>query len=267
MAKQQKGKEVAKRGNTALATYDYGEDAGAGFENTTREDYAIPFIGILEGLSPQLKTVEGAKPGGIINTVTDDLYDEIRYVPCHLDHCFVEWRPKRGGFVARHDLASDVVAKAKEASTEFGKYQTGDNDLAETFYVYGLLLNGDSIEQSVISFTSTRIKKYKGWMTKARSVQVKQADGRRINPPLFAHVYRLSTIEEKSKDGEYNNWQVAFDGINAIEARLAPDSDEYLAAKAFRDLAMSGATRADYGAEGSSPPAGGDAPLDDDIPF
>lgn len=50
-----KANEVAElKSNLPVVAHDYGVDAGAGFENQTSEDYAIPFIGVLQALSPQV---------------------------------------------------------------------------------------------------------------------------------------------------------------------------------------------------------------------
>jgi len=75
--------------NEEIAKYDYGDHLGAGFEDTTTEDFAMPFLGILQDLSPAVKDgiVEGAKIGMFINTATNELYDGekgIRAIPCFL---------------------------------------------------------------------------------------------------------------------------------------------------------------------------------------
>ncbi len=263
-------KELTTTKKNALAVHDYGEDTGAGYEGTTSQDYAIPFISVLQALSPQVadKTVVGAIAGSIINTVTDEVWtaDEgVAFVPAMRDHCFVEWIPDRGGFVARHGLDSEIVNGAK-ASGEFGKYKTPDgNDLVDTMYLYGVLITDDGPSMAVVAFKSTGIKKYRVLMTKARAVQIKLPDGRRVNPPLFAHRFRFKTTPEKNKKGQgYFNWDIQWDGVNAAACRLAPDDEVYLLAKACRDLVVSGAAGADYQRQES---ATGKNDLDDDIPF
>ena len=277
--------------STALTTVvddsGYGDYEGAGFENQDKEDYSLPFIHILQGLSPQLETIDGASPGKIINTVTNDLYPGkeggVVFVPAHTIHCFVEWKPKEqgGGFVAQHGLTADVVVHAKETQ-DFGSFKTpSGNELTETFYVYGVLVNGDGGDQAVIAFTSTKIKKYKAWMTKARSIQIaiKDAEGRvlrRITPPLFAHRFRLTTVKEKNSKGEFFNWNINFDGADAAACRISPKSDLFLSAAAVATMVQDGAAKVDYnkqgGAEdvvnttgGAAASSGGDS--SDDAPF
>jgi hypothetical protein len=55
------------------------EDSGAGLENFTTEDMQIPFIRILQALSPQLNKqdplyIKGAEQGDIFNTVSGEIY-------------------------------------------------------------------------------------------------------------------------------------------------------------------------------------------------
>jgi len=57
-------------------------DANQGAQNISQEDLALPFLKVLGQLSPEVnkrdaKYVEGAEPGKIINTVTNELFDEI----------------------------------------------------------------------------------------------------------------------------------------------------------------------------------------------
>ena len=102
---------------SALATFGNMETiAGFGLEDTTADDYAIPFLRILQPLSPQVvdKTVEGAEAGDIIETATDELYTEVDLIPCVYQRRFVQWKPRErgGGFVAIHEADSAVVQSA-----------------------------------------------------------------------------------------------------------------------------------------------------------
>ena len=73
--------EIAKKENAgALATNLFEADANAGSQNITQEDLALPFLKVLGQLSPEVnkrdgKYVEGAEPGMILNSVTNELFD------------------------------------------------------------------------------------------------------------------------------------------------------------------------------------------------
>lgn len=272
-----KKNEVAatKAGAVAIAEgQDYSAYAGQGFESHTRDDYAVPFLGVVQSNSPIVDTVPSAKAGMLVNTVTQDVYDGktgIVFIPAHTDHVVVEWKPRNlgGGFVAVHQLNSELVVKAK-AEQEFGKWKTvkGDeksNDLIETFYVYGIFVNEHGAhEQMIIAFSSTKIKSYKRWMTKARTVQVALPNGNRINPPLFAHKYKITTVGEKNAKGSFYNFVIDFDESNAEKARLTTNAPLFLAAVAFHDLIKQGNIKAAYETQTqtSEVEAAGD-----DIPF
>ena len=257
MAKtESKTTDVAvKEQNTALAEYGaYADYAGAGFENQTSDDYSIPFLQILQALSPQLQENDSLRQGMILNTVTGEVWDGkkgIAFVPATTQHVYVEWKPRDagGGFVGIHEVNSDLVNHAKAASSEYGKYNTPDgNELIETFYVYGIALDDDgNASEAVLAFSSTKIKKYKGWMTKAKTIQIPLPDGRRIPAPLFAHRYRIKTVSEKNNKGQFFNWDaIAFDGENAQQARLLPDDPLFQSAANIKSMIEQGKARAAY---------------------
>ena len=246
---------AVKEQNTAMAEYGaYADYAGAGFENQTSDDYSIPFLQILQALSPQLQENDSLRQGMILNTVTGEVWDGkkgIAFVPATTQHVYVEWKPRDagGGFVGIHEVNSDLVNHAKAASSEYGKYSTPDgNELIETFYVYGIALDDDgNASEAVLAFSSTKIKKYKGWMTKAKTIQIPLPDGRRIPAPLFAHRYRLKTVSEKNNKGPFFNWDaIAFDGENAQQARLLPDDPLFQSAVNIKSMIEQGKARAAY---------------------
>lgn len=253
MAESKASKEVAEKQNTAMAEYaGYADMAGVGFENQTSDDYTLPFLQILQALSPQLEDNDSLKQGMIINTVTGEVFsgkDGIVFVPATTQHVYVEWKPREsgGGFVGTHEVDSELVRNCVD-SQGFGEYTTPEgNDLIETFYVYGIAIDPEeNAMQAVLAFSSSKIKKYKGWMTKAKTIQIKLPDGRRIPAPLFAHRYRLKTVSEKNSKGSFYNWDIAYDGANAMEARLAPDSEIVESAVSIRELLDSGKARAAY---------------------
>lgn len=241
----------------------YEQYAGSGFENQTSDDYAIPFLQVLQGLSPQLQENDDLKQGMIINTVTGESFsakDGIAFVPATTSHLFVEWKPRDagGGFVGTHEVNSEIVKHCVDTQ-DFGKFTTPEgNDLIETFYVYGVAImpDGESI-QAVLAFSSTKIKKYKAWMTKAKTIQIDVGNGRRIPAPLFAHRYRLKTVSEKNTKGQFFNWDIGFDGPNALACRIAPSDPAFQAAVGIKELLDSGKARAAY--ESQTPGSGDDA--------
>ncbi|MFA5604205.1 MAG: hypothetical protein WDA12_05095 [Bacilli bacterium] len=260
-AKATTGKSVVKKEEERkdlLPEIDYGEDAGAGFEDIGQEDLAIPFLAILQSGSPQVDEdepgyIDGAKAGAVLNTVTQEVYDGksgVLFVPVHRVHNFVEWVPRDqgGGFAGVYEPDDPIVIKARRGGA-FGRLESPDgNDLVETFTVFGLLVHKDgSFDPAIIAFSSTQIKHYKRWMTQARGIMVRSpSSGQRINPPLFSHAYRLTTKQESNNKGKWHGWSISFDGGSTNSARLEQDSDVYQAAKGLREMVTSGAAKANY---------------------
>lgn len=252
-ASTEPGTTVAEQGNTAVTEYAGYEEMGAtGFESQDRSDYALPFLTILQGLSPQLEENKELRQGLLFNSVTGEAFDGdkgVRFVPAATKHSFIEYKPRTagGGFVAEHKLDSEVVKSCLE-SQEFGKYHVGDNELVETFQVFGIILGEDGPQQAAISFKGASIKRYKGWMTQARTVQIKLESGKRINAPLFAHVYKLCTVSEKAPKGTFYNWKISFDGENAAACRLAADNEIVQMAVALNKVVQEDKVKVDHNA-------------------
>ena len=225
-----KSTAVAKKPTNDQLPAEYAgleEFAGQGLEDLDSSDRSVPFIKVLEKNSPEIETVDGAKPGMFINTATLELYDSVRFVPATRDHLFVEWVPidNGGGLVASYGILEDI---SKWAKTQRGKIKLKNgNDLVETFYLYGLVLpeegdDGDPMP-AVISFTSTRIRAYKSIVNRSDSIMLRGANGNKFKAPWFCHVWRLTS--EKKVDGN-QSWYVykaEFDGESAEAVRLPAD--------------------------------------------
>jgi len=192
----------------------YGELAGVGLEGGDAGEIAMPFIQILQGLSPVVQDPSrpDAVAGKLYNSVTGDVYNDIYFVPCHRDHTFVEWKPRNqgggggAGFVAVHQPGADIVVDAITAQ----RYKVKDgrktrtlltadgNELVETRTFSGLLVDSDTPTEAVlpvvIPFTSGKIAQFRGAMTAIRTVK-----GR---PPLFANVLHFQTTLKKYPDGD-----------------------------------------------------------------
>lgn len=243
--------EVVTQGNTSVASYaGYEGMESSGFENQDNRDYALPFLTILQGLSPQLEENKSLRQGLLFNSVTGEAFDGdegVRFIPCATKHSFIEYKPRKqgGGFVAEHKLDSEVVKTCLEKQ-DFGKYTVGENELVETYQVFGIIDGEDGPCHAAISFKSMAIKKFKGWMTQARTIQIQLESGKRINAPLFSHAYRLRTIAEKNAKGSFYNWNIKFDGENAAACRLAPDSELVQMAVALNKVVQEDKVKVDH---------------------
>ena len=251
----------------------YDDFAGEGFDNQTQDDVAIPFINLLQAMSPEVQEdgVDGAKPGMLIDSVTQELYGEIEFTPALSQHVFVEWVPRDagGGIVATHDTESALVKEAKAKSTQFGKYSTPDgNDLVETFYLFGVVSSdGAPRGMAVQAFTSTKIKSYKSAMTRLRSYTLPLEDGRRISPPMFAHLLKVTTKTMKNPKGTFYVpvMQPAVEN-DVSKSLLATDDIRFLMAKECYDLVKEGKASADTKGQEAGAAAATEDPSED-MPF
>ena len=100
----------------------FAADTGIGFEEVTVADVQIPFIRIIQALSPQLKKndpafIKGAGQGDIFNTVTQQFWDGeegLLVLPVYFQLKFLEFVPRSqgGGFVGELSADSEMVREA-----------------------------------------------------------------------------------------------------------------------------------------------------------
>ena len=96
--KRKASKTPAKRNNSLPATIganDFESVAKAGLESVSQEDLATPRLKILQKMSPDLDTVDGAKAGMILDTVNSKVYDGskgILLLPVAYQRQYTEWQ-------------------------------------------------------------------------------------------------------------------------------------------------------------------------------
>lgn len=226
------GKAVATKEQAQLPAEYAGLEAmeGQGLDDLDSSDKSIPFLKVLEKNSPEIETVDGAKPGMIIDTATLEVYESIRFVPACREHAFVEWVPidNGGGLVANYGMEEPI---SKWALSQRGRIRLKNgNDLVETFYLFGVLLpdaGDDEAEPkpAVIAFTSTRIKTYKSIVNRSDGIMLLGASGRKFKAPWFCHVWRIGTTKKVDGAQSWFLYTAEFDSPDksAGGARLPAD--------------------------------------------
>jgi hypothetical protein len=250
---------VVQEANLPALASMYEEDKGAGFENADRDSYSIPFISILQSGSPQVKKsdgayIKGAEEGFLFNSVSQQIIkgeEGISVIPAYFTRRFVEWVPREssggGGLVGEHLPSDDVVLTATRDAKNQLVTPTG-NILVDTRTHYVLVLtDGGSYVPALISMASTQVKKSRQWMTRMESVKFKNAQGQLFTPPMFSHMYHLTTIPEQNDQGSWYGWKVEMKG-QVVDANL------YSAAKAFRDAIKAGEVKPAQATQGEDPP-------------
>ena len=206
--------DVTTKKEGALATVNFEADAQQGAQNMSQEDLALPFLKILGQLSPEVnerdgKYVEGAKPGKIMNTVTNQLYDSIEVVPCHYKTQSVEWQARgtsTGAPVAIHEADSDIVSQTTRDKSYKDRLPNG-NYLENTANHFVLVV-GDSAESALISMKSTQLKVSRKWNSMMMGLKLQGVNGL-FTPPTYSHIYKLSTVQMSNDKGTWFGWDVS----------------------------------------------------------
>lgn len=275
MAKTAKSKNTAiekKDQDAAMMSFDYGDEAGQGYAPESAEDIQIPFMLVLQALNPQVKSVEkggikGAEIGNLCNSVTNELSSSVRFIPAFSQKLYVEWitRKEGGGYVASHALDSKVVLDIKKTG-ERGPYKTngGKHEIIETQYLYCVIVDENDAPTGgffVMSFTSTKLAAWRKWNTAIHTFRI-DSNGRKVQPPLYAHVVELTTREQTNKHGDFYNFVLSPAHGDMKKSLVGPQSDGFMAAKDLRALIESGQAKAAEETSGD----GGEAPSEDDGP-
>jgi hypothetical protein len=187
-----------------------GANMGMGFEHAEADDYAIPFIYIVQKASKVIDTNPDARPGMLLNTVSGDLYRELILIPCAFKKDWVEWIPQEqgGGLVDRHDYHSGIDKEAVRNEKNVLILPNG-NQLVDTRYHYVLCINPETGEMfpAVIAMTSTQVKRSRKWMSLMSGKKV-TIGGVEQQAPTFAFQY-VGTTEMDSKDEfKWYSWSI-----------------------------------------------------------
>ena len=225
--------QVATKKEGALATNLFEADANKGAQNISQEDLALPFLKILGQLSPEVnkrdgKYVEGAEPGKIINTVTNQLYDTLQVVPVFYKRQYIEWQDRgtsTGAPVAIHAADSDIVSQTTRGKDYKDRLPNGN--YLENTASHFVLTVGDNPSTALISMKSTQLKVSRKWNSMMMGIKMQGKNGL-FTPPTYSHIYNLSTVQMSNDKGTWFGWDVAKVG-------LVKDKNVYDMAKAFAE--------------------------------
>jgi hypothetical protein len=252
MAKKAEEKNLPAKAQASGALADIRssiiEDVGKGFEGVKPADVAIPFLVILQDLSPAVRKgpgrIEGAEAGDIIQTVSQQIFKAntgVVVVPCGFQKAYVEWTPREsgGGFVRQH-LDENILKDCTKNERNQDMLKNG-NQIVTTAYHYVVISNDGKYERAIVAMASTQLKKSRRWNSQMMSLQI-DIDGKKVNPACFSHSYTLSTILETKDQNQWYNWAIG-------PANMLEDGNLYLFAKQFYQQVREGAVKV------SAPPA------------
>ena len=245
--------EVKKHELATAADLNFEADAGMGTEGVDKDSQAIPFLAVLQALSPAVAdgTVEGAKPGMLMNTVTNELMGSAVIVPVAFQRRYVEWAPRKlgGGYKGEHmpvAVEGGEVGYKAEGGGYFVTTEAAPKPLSReeardkhhmlkdtrSHFVFVVREDG-TFFPAMMPLSSTQIKKSKKLMSMILGVQMRNAAGALFNPPSFSHMYRITTVKESNDQGTWH-------GVQFEPAGQVRDPELYAAAKAFHAQIMAG---------------------------
>ena len=242
--------------STALAIASaFEEDAGSSFVGMNQDDFALPFLRLLTNTSPEVGELDGALPGMILNSVTNQLYDGkkgITVVPCAYVRQYIEWAPRGSGSGAPihiYPATSDILSKTHREPGDNKDYLDNGNYIENTANHYIMVIDEDGTPApALVVMKSTQLKKSRKWNSMMQAVKLQGKNGL-FTPPMYSQMYRLTTQPESNDKGKWFGWEV--ERIGTVE-----DESIYAICKSFATSVTSGAvkTKHDSDGEGSAGP-------------
>jgi|TARA_R110000868_G_scaffold238323_3_gene492851 hypothetical protein len=200
-------------------------DSGVGFEEVTSSDLQIPFLRIIQALSPQLKKsdpafIAGASQGDIFNTVTNKIWEAdagVSVLPVFFQMKFLEFVPRSqgGGFEGELSADSDEVRTASRDKDSGMELLNNGNELVRTAQHYIKIVHDDgTLENAIVDMKKTQLKKSRLWLS---MMMMQKHNGSTL--PSFANTYRLKSVEDGNDKGSWGSWSIALEGqVPSLEA-------------------------------------------------
>jgi hypothetical protein len=231
------------KAKTEVQEYDWSQEASTGFEGTKTEDLGIPFLQIVQAKSPEFdethddyakKFIEGVRPGYIINSLSrqvaysGDRKNPLKVIPCFAEKMYPEFKSRKdnGGFVKMHrDPTILSSCERNEKNKDVIMHGNGQgHEIITTHYFY-LMAEIDGVwEKVILGMTSTQLKNARRWLNLMSSIKI---NGN--TPPMFSHIYGLTTDVEKNQEGTWYGWNATT--IGALNPNAGDDRELVVAAR------------------------------------
>jgi|TARA_S200002703_G_scaffold1055_1_gene1796 hypothetical protein len=238
-----------KQGGEVMVASDFEQYAGQGTENITARDVKLPILKLLSSNSPVLnpqdaKYNEKGKVGDIYNEVTGSIHrgqTGMLVVPCLYVNTFNEWADRGDSPGRPIDIHTNPKILSQTSRGDDGRDRLPNGNYVEdtgNHFVCILDENYVPLESALITMKSTQKKKSKLWNAQMSSKRVQGSKGF-FNPPSWATIYRLTTVQESNNKGNWPGWAIEFDRFldpvkSASDAEVCKiTKDFYLSAKEF----------------------------------
>ena len=159
-----------------------------------------------------------------------------------------------GAPIAMYSAGDPNIPKTERSAEDNKDYVvSGSGDyIDKTAQHYVVVLNDDgSYTTALISMKSTQLKKSKKWNSMILSQTMKDKNGKSFDPPSYAYVYRLKTVDEENSKGKWSGWDISLEGV-------VENAEAYQRAKSFEKSIAEGEVTVKHTEEGAE---------SQDIPF
>ena len=226
--------EVAAPAATALVAVDLAAlGATDDYDNMGRSDVAVPFLKILQALSPQCTVGSSdydpdARPGMISHSITKAILGtSVRVTPVAYKRSYLEWVPRKqgGGFRGEFEAATHEPIFNRLRSPETGKaILENGNELIETLTFFALLHNADGVEPIIISMSISQAGAARTW----NQIQQTYAPPGAPKRPYKRYIanYLLSTDMKRKDQNTWFVWKVSGATANTPEVIAAAQAFE-----------------------------------------
>ena len=224
------------------------EDEGAGREQMSARDIAIPRLSVLQALSPVCTKgdpayVKGAEVGEIYDNIQNKRWageTGIIVIPVTYRSTYLEWKPRKlgGGFIG--DAGSDPDLKDITRGEKGELITKEGNELVLTAEYFCIMLDPETHlpRQVVISMAKTQFKCAKLWNAMISNLIIPRPDGKgTFNPAMFYKSYVLTTVPQSNDQGSWFGWKVVM-GEDTL--KLAEGFDLYVGSRNFRKSVAAG---------------------------
>ena len=203
------------------------ESAGLGNENVSTQHLQTPRVKLLQQMNSEVDEshdayVEGAKPGDLLNTVTNEIYGtEIYVINVHFTEDFVVWRKREKG----GGLVASCASKA-DADEMIGNQDGSPNDYEIIQTQSHLLIRKDATTGEMEStpflmdFASSKLRVSREWNT-----QIAQLGGDR-----FSTLWKVSSVKTQNRAGQ------PFQNLSVMKEGWVTDDDYEIAKKVYKGV-------------------------------
>ena len=194
---------------------------GLGNENVSSEHLQTPRVKLLQQMNNEVDEnhdayVEGAKPGLLLNTVTNEIYGkEIYVINVHFTEDFVVWRKRQkgGGLISSCSSQADadqIISEQDGSPEDYEIIQTQSHLLLRKDETTGDL----DPTPFLIDFAASKLRVSRQWNT-----QIAQLGGDR-----FSSLWKLASVSTENRAGQ------KFQNLSAVKQGWVTE-EAYAAAK------------------------------------